>query len=507
MFKQRPASALALRLLLLTGVPVLLMLFLSNQAYAQSCTLYPSPQTRFGFNVARDGGRHIDDYTVAPLKGHWYLDYFTQATPSQPEGMVYAQMIRPPMWKQANFTTTVESVLTNNPGALWIVGNEPDRDKQDGMTAAEYAVFYHDVYAFLKARDANARVAIAGVVQPTPIRLRYLELVLTEYQNRYGTTMPIDVWTIHAFILREATDWGAWVPPGLEAYLDEGKKYELQDHDNLNIFKANIVAFRQWMAAHGYRDKPLIVTEYGILLSAAHGFTYDKVRTFMLGTFDFFLSATDATTGYPADGNRLVQSWSWFSLNYPPYDPVTEFGHNGNLLEPDTGALLALGKDFGDYITKLAKPNYVTLSFTKLQLTPSTVVITPTIASTTNTGPNPSAIVPPTLTLTATLANTGNSPACNLQVHLWVRNAQGVLTRRATQTVATLAAAQANNAQPLTFTWQLENTSYGLHEFVIEATADNSNTSLPIATTRQSYTFWVLPAPFANFNYLPMVQK
>ena len=145
-----------LRLLLLAGLPLCLLLFLSRQAQAQSCTPYPSPQARFGVNVARDGGRHIDDYTVTPLKAHWYLDYFTQATPAQPEGMVYAQMIRPPLWKQASFTTTVESVLANNPGALWIVGNEPDRDKQDGLTPAAYAVFYHDVYTFLKARDASA---------------------------------------------------------------------------------------------------------------------------------------------------------------------------------------------------------------------------------------------------------------------------------------------------------------------------------------------------------------
>lgn len=488
------------RWLLLAGLPLFLVLFLSRQAQAQSCIPYPSPQARFGVNVARDGGRHIDDYTVTPLKAHWYLDYFTQATPSQPEGMVYAQMIRPPLWKQATFTKTVESVLANNPGALWLLGNEPDRDKQDGLTAGAYATFYHDVYTFLKTRDANARVAIAGVVQPTPIRLRYLDLVLTEYQNRYGTAMPIDVWTTHAFILREATDWGAWVPPGLEAYLDEGIKYEVEDHDSLAIFKANIIAFRQWMAAHGYRDKPLIVTEYGILFSPDHGFPYDKVRTFMLGTFDFFLSATDAATGYPADGNRLVQAWSWFSLNYPPYDPETEFGHNGNLLEPDTGALLPLGQDFGAYIAKLASPTSVTLTLPRLQLTPSPVVISPTATGSRSAG------VTPTLTLTATLANTGNSAACNLQVHLWVREANGSLTRRATQTVATLAA-QTNNAQTLTFTWPLDNTSYGLHEFILEATADNSNTSLPIATVRQTYSFWVIPEPFARFNYLPMIQQ
>lgn len=491
MNKQTPVRLLSLRLLLLAGLPSLFLLFLSDRAYAQSCTLYPSPQPRFGFNVARDGGRHIDDYTTTSLKAHWYLDYFTQAAPSKPDGMTYAQMIRPPMLKQATFTATVESVLANNPGALWILGNEPDRDKQDGLTAEAYATFYHEVYTFLKERDPSAHVAIAGIVQPTPIRLRYLDRVLAEYQNRYGMAMPIDVWTIHAFILRENYEWGAWLPPGLEAYADEGMLYGVEDHDRLDIFKANLVTFRQWMADRGYRDKPLIVTEYGILISVHYDFTHPRVRTFMQGTFDFFLSATDEATGDPADSNRLVQAWSWFSLNYPPYDPETDFGSNGNLLEPDTGALLPLGKDFGDYIAKLPSPDKVTLTFTKLQLAPSSVVIAP------------AATITQTMTLTATLANTGNSTACNIKVTLWVRDANGALTRHTSQPIASLAVA----TQTITFTWQLDNTNYGLHDFVIEATADNSNTGLPIATVQQPYSFWVIPAPFANFNYLPMAPQ
>jgi hypothetical protein len=401
--------------------------------------------------------------------------------------MAYAQMIRPPLWKQATFTKTVESALANNPGALWILGNEPDRDKQDGLTAEAYATFYHEVYTFLKARDTGARVAIAGVVQPTPLRLRYLDRVLAEYQSRYGVAMPIDVWTVHAFILPEIADWGAWVPPGLEAYLAEGMKYTDNDNDRLDIFTANLITFRQWMADRGYRNTPLIVTEYGVLLSAQHGYTPGRVRTFMLGTFDFFLRATDEATGYPADGNRLVQSWSWFSLNYPPYDPVTGIGHNGNLLEPDTGAMLYMGKEFAAYIAGLASPNQVALTFTKTQLTPPAVVLTSTVTQ--------------TLTLTATLVNAGNQPACHVQVHLRERDERGNLTRRATQVVDLVPA---QSSQTFTFTWTPETTSYGLHEFVVEATADNSKTGLPIWASRQPYRFWVLPEPFANFNYLPI---
>ena len=71
----------------------------------------------------------------------------------------------------------------------------------------------------------------------------------------------------------------------------------VEGHDRLDIFKGNLIAFREWMAARGYRDKPLIVTEYGILISVRYDFTHPRMSRFLLGTFDFFLSATDEATG------------------------------------------------------------------------------------------------------------------------------------------------------------------------------------------------------------------
>jgi hypothetical protein len=45
-----------------------------------------------------------------------------------------------------------------------------------------------------------------------------------------------------------------------------------------------------------------------------YGFDYPQVRDFMLGSFDVMLNTTDAEWGLPADGNRLVQRWCWYSL-------------------------------------------------------------------------------------------------------------------------------------------------------------------------------------------------
>ena len=455
--------------------------------------------------MARDGGRSIDDYDVSPLGAHWYLDYATQVTPSEPTGMSFAQMIRPNQWARSGITTTLEAVLSENPGTLWIVGNEPDRDKQDGLTPAEYADFYHDVYHFLKERDPTSRVAIAGVVQSTPLRRHYLDLVLAAYQSSYGTAMPIDIWTLHAFILPENYIWGASIPPGMAEFADEGMQYTIDDHDNLTIFQTNIVAFREWMAANGYRDKPLIITEYGILLSDLHGFPYAVVRDFMLGTFDYFLSAADDQVGYAADNNRLVQAWSWFSLNYPPYDPDTGFGHNGNLVTPDEGLLLELGRDYGNYVASLEESSQVVLTTPDFGVA-NGVVISPTttIGGTIPDTSQRSTTWPPLLQVEATLHNAGTAAGCNLQIALSYQSPTGerlLIERR------TLNLLDAGATIKLLFPWQPEALLPGIHQFVLEVSTDNASTGLMTARHENRSSLLVLTEANAHFLHLPFIQR
>jgi hypothetical protein len=69
----------------------------------------------------------------------------------------------------------------------------------------------------------------------------------------------------------------------------------------------------------------------------------------MRATFDFMLNATDSQLGYPADGNRLVQEFAWFSLNYWEFDIKTYFGLNGNLFDHDSAQIMPLGRDFAAY--------------------------------------------------------------------------------------------------------------------------------------------------------------
>ena len=507
------------------GVLILTLFSLLSEAprsvQAQSCVPYPNDRARFGINVARDGNKRIDNYNVAPLNAGWYLDYTMASFPSQPDGMAFAQMIRPALWQSSSFTSTVEQVLNHNLGTLWILGNEPDRDKQDGLTPAAYARFYHTVYHFLKARDTTARIAIAGVVESTPLRRRYLDMVLSAYSTTYGTALPVDVWTVHGFILPENYIWGAAIPPGLEEFAAEGMQYTVSDHDSVTIFQENLIAFRQWMADRGYRDRPLILTEYGILLSPLHGFPYSRVSAFMLDSFDFLRTATSNTTGYPADGNRLVQSWSWFSLNYPPYDETTNEGQNGNLYEPNTAELLPLGADYGNYVNTLPTTNQVQLRLDNLQLTPASVVLTSTLANGTIPQTTPlqnsnaaanrtgsmiiaGSTVTPTLTLTGAVVNAGTADGCRLTLHLWHRTPNGQRTRIESRTIASLGRAAQNE---FTMSWPLPQLTPGAHTITIKAQADNAGIGLPIDSVERQLNFNIYIAPLTTSVYLPLINR
>jgi hypothetical protein len=236
---------------------------------------------------------------------------------------------------------TVQSEAQSDPGRLWLVGNEPDVIWQGNATPQEYAQVYHDVYQLLKSTDPTCQVAIGGVSQVTPLRLRYLEAVQAAYREIYGQPMPVDVWNIHLAILREERGaWGVDIPPGLPD--DTGTLYEIQDNANVEILKEQVSTFRRWMAERGLRDRPLIVTEFSVLMPADYGFPLERVQYFMLAAFDFLMSASDARSGYPADENRLVQRWAWYSVADRVYS-------TGNLFDPETGQITPLGRTFATY--------------------------------------------------------------------------------------------------------------------------------------------------------------
>ncbi len=240
----------------------------------------------------------------------------------------------------------IERALREHPGGFWLIGNEPDVIWQDNATAEEYATAYHDIYTFIKERDPTAQVGAGGIALPTPLRLAYLDDVLAAYQARYGGPLPADLWAIHLFILREeAGSWGIDIPPGMEA--TAGELYEIADHGDLVLMQGYVVAFRDWLAANGYGDRPLAVTEFGLLFPEDYGFPPAFVQAYMTKAFDYFRTAT-GPAGLAADGGRLVQYAFWFSL-YDDGDYRT-----GNLYDAERDVLTPLGEVYRDYVAGLA---------------------------------------------------------------------------------------------------------------------------------------------------------
>ncbi len=312
----------------------------------------PLPIQRFGADLTREFGE-ITDYDVSSLHIAWYSDWGVRADPPRPGSIDYVAVIRTPQGVISPPLAQLAPVIEANRGLVWLVGNEPDARLQDNCTPEQYAAAYHEAYAFIKAHDATAQVAIAGVVQPTPLRLKWLDRVLDHYQATYGEAMPVDVWNIHNLILQELKgSWGCQIPPGLDD--TSGRLYTIADNDNIAIFRQHVVEFRTWMRDRGQRNKPLIITEYGVLMPVQYGFTPERVNAYMSASFDYLLTARDDDLGCPDDGNRLVQRWLWCSLNDQPYDPSTGRGFNGALFDYRTREITAMGANFRGYTDALA---------------------------------------------------------------------------------------------------------------------------------------------------------
>lgn len=362
---------------------------------------YPDLCARFGFNGSPSG------YDVGQLNAGWYSDWYARVDPPRPADLTYAQLIRfkagddphdPSQVTVRPDRATIAQIAEANPGSLWLLGNEPDSEYQGEPIFPEtYAHVYHEFYTYIKEQDPTAVIGNGGIVQPTPCRMAYLDIVWDTYELAYGEAMPVDVWNIHAFVLREVQgDWGASTPPGVDPSC--GIDYPVRDADNIEIFRNNLIAFRQWMEGKGEQDKPLIISEYGILWpdwfkdEDGYGFPASRVNAFMTATFDLYLNESYPSVGYPADGGRLVQAWAWYS--------VSDDSYNGNLFYSGHDILTSMGRNYANYTNDLCYGP--TETPTPTETSTPTETTTPTCTPTETSTPTPTATATPTPTATDT---------------------------------------------------------------------------------------------------------
>jgi hypothetical protein len=298
--------------------------------------------------------------------------------PDLPSGVEYIRVLRLRDDLYPDTLANLPAWVQANPGGVWVVGNEPDTtyEEQDALLPEVYADRYYELARIIRHLDRTALVAFGTIVQPTPIRIRYLQRAWNRLVLDAGSTASasqlVDIWSIHSFILNEQQgEWGTGIPPGFENdHSDAVIITNYADTYSISIFQSRIINFRSWMYNIGERAKPLWVTEYGSLLPPIDppgGPDYVNVSDadtalFMVNTFDFMLTASDNQTGMPADGNQLVQRWFWYSLNDHRY----HFG--GTIYNPDYpdfGSLITLVGDYflGYQESHLIQPDMLPVDF------------------------------------------------------------------------------------------------------------------------------------------------
>lgn len=410
------------------------------------------------------GGAISTAYNVNTLNLGWTMDWSTRLNPTRPNGSDYVQVIRlrPDETNLYTFTPSLPilyQIADQNPGAIWLIGNEPDSPFQDNLPPDRYARAYHDLYLLLKQHDPAARIGAGSIVQPTPLRLQYLDRVLTSYWLLYGQALPTDVWSIHSYILREidasdpeaCTDsidcheppyllWGAYIPPGLLSDFTRGVLYTFGNMFDTAIFHQRLIDFRAWLRDRGYRDVPVYITEFGTLFpyppfiegdpyvdEFGAPMTETRSADFMTRTFDLLQTANDPALGLPADENRLVQRWLWYSFADPAF--------GGALYHPATGQRTPLGDTFAAYAQAITPARdvlavraagdaaylpptqpAVTATLAALISNPGNISITTPITVTFFTGPiaQPGAMIGAPIVITRDLAGCGATLAVTM---------------------------------------------------------------------------------------------
>jgi len=193
-------------------------------------------------------------------------------------------------------------------GEWWQFGNEPNDPNQDNLSPAEYARRYREFYFGLKRADPSARVIAAGIADAD---WSWADAFRENYRAAFGRNPSIDGWSVHNYLLDHC-----------------------EDATDAEKFKERLTAFRAWMARVGDADKPLLLTEYGVLYGngccECPAIAPDAVVDFMQRTTRWM------------NESRPAQSWAWFAVR-------TAGRFNGDLFD-ERGSITKFGLAYRELV-------------------------------------------------------------------------------------------------------------------------------------------------------------
>jgi hypothetical protein len=198
----------------------------------------------------------------------------------------------------------IPAAMRASGASWWALGNEPNDPNQDNRTPEEYAELYH-IYEGWAAKAPRCGILPAGIANAD---WEWAQAFREAYREKYGRYPRCDGWNIHNYILE----------PGLDPY-------------DVAEFGRRIVAFKRWMESIGDGDKPLFLTEFGVLYG--NGCCDrpvdppDKLETFMHDAVQWL------------QDSDVVSGWAWFATYTKLY--------NGSLMTP-AGDLNSLGEAYSE---------------------------------------------------------------------------------------------------------------------------------------------------------------
>ncbi len=275
----------------------------------------------------------------------WYL-YNTLPSPS-PVGTQVAEIELGSIGATPIAVATIQAAAQQNPGAYWIIGNEPNVPGPTAVSTDFYAEQLQYYSSAIKGADPTAQIVGPNVLNwnftctgctAYTTGSSFTEGILTSWANLYGGDPPIDVWSLHAYPIT----WNA-LPM-----------------TNSSIVEQQITGMSNYLATiPSEANKPIWLSEYGVLwgydgLQAVSSGCASAPNCFApIGAYD--TAATNAylntlipwmqTTG----AQYRLQRWFLFTTIGSAESFATTYP--GISLMDSTGSLTTFGQLYRQYAT------------------------------------------------------------------------------------------------------------------------------------------------------------